>query len=71
MKLFSTDVLSVRSLLGTVVCLLLACGNLAAQLPYINAGPDSAFAQMDFAQMYMDASTRQQKKNQEQNGSAQ
>lgn len=65
MKLFSAF-LGVRSLLGTVVCLLLASCKLAAQLPFINAGPDSAFAQVDFAQMYMDTSTREQKKNQEQ-----
>jgi Ca-activated chloride channel homolog len=32
----------------------LATTPLFAQLPYINAGPDSAFAQVDFAQMYLD-----------------
>ncbi len=53
-----------------LVFLLIAASSLLAQqqtmLPFINAGPDSAFAQIDFAQMYMDSSTREQKKNQEQ-----
>jgi Ca-activated chloride channel family protein len=37
-----------------------------AQLPYMNAGPDSAFAQIDFAQIYLDTGNRQVKKNAEQ-----
>lgn len=37
-----------------------------AQLPYMNAGPDSAFAQIDFAQIYLDTGNRQMKKNAEQ-----
>jgi len=50
---------------GVVLCL---CGALFAQymLPYMNAGPDSAFAQVDFAQLYMDTTTREQQKNAEQ-----
>ncbi len=35
-------------------------------LPYMNAGPDSAFAQMDFAQLYMDTTNKEQKNNVEQ-----
>jgi Ca-activated chloride channel homolog len=65
MKLLSAKSFNARSLLWTGICLLIASGDLAAQLPFINAGPDSGFAQVDFAQMYMDTSTRQQKKNQE------
>lgn len=36
------------------------CGEISAfaQIPYFNAGPDSGFAQMDFAQMYMDQINR-------------
>ena len=41
-------------------------GSLFAQLPFMNAGPDSAFAQVDFAQMYMDTANKEQFKNQEQ-----
>ena len=37
-----------------------------AQLPFMNAGPDSGFAQMDFAQLYLDGTNRQQKLNAEQ-----
>ena len=36
-----------------------------AQLPYINAGPDSAFAQIDFAQMYLDQQNRAAKKSEQ------
>jgi len=35
-------------------------------LPFMNAGPDSGFAQMDFAQMYLDQQNRQMKYNAEQ-----
>jgi len=35
-------------------------------LPYINAGPDSGFAQIDFAQLYMDTGNKEQFENQEQ-----
>jgi Ca-activated chloride channel homolog len=35
-------------------------------LPFMNAGPDSSFAQVDFAQMYMDTANKEQFKNQEQ-----
>lgn len=57
--------------LELLVCALafsLAGGTLAqAQgLPFMNAGPDSAFAQIDFAQLYLDTTNRQQKKNAEQ-----
>ena len=30
-----------------------------AQLPFMNAGPDSAFAQIDFAQLYLDTGNRE------------
>ena len=40
------------------------CGQ--SMLPYMNAGPDSAFAQVDFAQIYLDTATREQKKKAEQ-----
>jgi Ca-activated chloride channel homolog len=35
-------------------------------LPFMNAGPDSAFAQVDFAQIYMDTTNKELFKNQEQ-----
>jgi Ca-activated chloride channel homolog len=35
-------------------------------LPYINAGPDSQFAQIDFAQLYMDTGNHELLKNEEQ-----
>jgi len=55
-------------LLVCAVAFGLAGGTLArAQgLPFMNAGPDSAFAQIDFAQLYLDTTNRQQKKNAEQ-----
>lgn len=61
-------VVSLAVLPRTCVFVLLFSGSLVAQsmLPFMNAGPDSGFAQMDFAQMYMDTSTREQQKNQEQ-----
>lgn len=34
----------------------------SAQLPFMNAGPDSAFAQVDFAQMYLDQINRHAEK---------
>jgi len=37
-----------------------------AQIPYINAGPDSGFAQMDFAQMYLDQINRRANKTEQQ-----
>ena len=38
----------------------------AAQIPYMNAGPDSGFAQMDFAQMYLDQINRRANKTEQQ-----
>jgi len=35
-------------------------------LPFMNTGPDSAFAQVDFAQIYMDTANKEQQKNAEQ-----
>lgn len=54
--------------LRVIVAIFCFSGGLFAQsiLPYMNAGPDSAFAQVDFAQIYMDTATREQKKNAEQ-----
>jgi len=48
-----------RRLLAWVAAFLL-CGEIAAlaQLPFMNAGPDSAFAQIDFAQIYLDTQNR-------------
>jgi VWFA-related protein len=37
-----------------------------AQVPYINTGPDSAFAQIDFAQLYLDQQNRHLKKVEQQ-----
>jgi len=51
--------------LAVALCL---CSGLHAQsmLPFMNAGPDSSFAQIDFAQLYMDTTNREQKHNVEQ-----
>ncbi len=54
--------------MAVVVCL---SSRLHAQLPFMNAGPDSLFAQMDFAQLYMDGTSRQQKNNAEQKAARQ
>jgi Ca-activated chloride channel homolog len=35
----------------------------SAQLPYINAGPDSGFAQIDFAQLYLDQMNRRSERS--------
>lgn len=42
------------------VAALWLCGQISAlaQIPYMNAGPDSGFAQIDFAQMYLDQMNR-------------
>ena len=37
-----------------------------AQVPYMNAGPDSGFAQIDFAQMYLDQINRHAKQSEQQ-----
>jgi Ca-activated chloride channel homolog len=37
-----------------------------AQLPFMNAGPDSAMAQIDFAQIYLDTGNRAMKRNADQ-----
>ena len=42
-----------------------------SMLPFMNAGPDSAFAQIDFAQLYLDTTNREQKKNAEQKAARQ
>jgi Ca-activated chloride channel homolog len=67
MSCFLVKALSSRAL-RTVALSLLAPGSLPAQnmLPFLYAGPDSAFAQIDFAQMYMDTANKEQLKNQEQ-----
>jgi Ca-activated chloride channel family protein len=56
--------------LAVALCM---CDGLHAQsmLPFMNAGPDSLFAQIDFAQLYMDGSSRQQKDNAEQKAARQ
>lgn len=51
------------------VCALAVCwhAEMTAQssLPFMNTGPDSAFAQVDFAQMFLDNTTKEQQKNAE------
>ena len=61
----SINILAILRICAVASCL---CGGLVAQnmLPYMNAGPDSAFAQMDFAQLYMDTTNKEQKNNVEQ-----
>ena len=56
--------------LAVALCL---CSGLHAQglLPFVNAGPDSAFSQIDFAQIYMDSTIREQKNNVEQKAARQ
>ncbi len=50
---------SCYALLAASAVLWLGCGiRCWAQLPFINAGPDSGFAQVDFAQMYLDQINR-------------
>lgn len=69
MNCFLSKALNRFVLAGTAVFSLAASGSLFAQqtlLPFMNAGPDSGFAQMDFAQMYMDTANKEQFKNQEQ-----
>ena len=57
---------AVRSLTWFVAFCL--CGGTAAlaQLPFMNAGPDSSFAQIDFAQLYLETQNREQKNNEHQ-----
>jgi tetratricopeptide (TPR) repeat protein len=45
-----------------LICLNLGW-SVSAQVPYINAGADSAFAQIDFAQMYLDQINRHAKES--------
>jgi len=51
------------------VCALAVClhAEMTAQasLPFMNTGPDSAFSQVDFAQMFLDNTTKAQQKNAE------
>src|SRR5208282_3140118 len=55
-----------RRLTGAVALWLCAGSVAHAQLPFMNAGPDSGFAQIDFAQLYLDGTSKQQAKNAEQ-----
>lgn len=58
---------SVKAALAWWVALWLGGGTAAfAQLPIMNAGPDSSFAQVDFAQLYLDTQNREQAKNEQQ-----
>ena len=43
----------------------------SAQLPYFNTGPDSSFAQIDFAEMYLDQQNRDASRTAEQRASQQ
>lgn len=60
-----------RILVQVLAVGLCLCSRVYAQLPFMNAGPDSAFAQIDFAQLYMDGSSRIQKDNAEQKAARQ
>jgi Ca-activated chloride channel homolog len=68
MNCFLVNVRNFRTLLRAAAWLLLAPGTLLSQasLPYMNTGPDSGFAQIDFMQMYLDKTNKEQFKNQEQ-----
>ena len=61
------NVISLRALARLSALLLLASDTLLAQanLPFMNAGPDSAFSQVDFAQMFLDRTNKELLKNQE------
>ena len=54
-------------LLALIVAVWL-CGGVSAwaQIPYMNAGPDSGFAQIDFAQMYLDEANQHAKQTEKQ-----
>lgn len=65
-----TRISSLRSVIAAAfICLpaILGPARAVAQssLPFMNGGPDSAFSQVDFTQMFMDNQNREQKKNQE------
>jgi Ca-activated chloride channel homolog len=49
---------SIQCLLAWVVFWLVGGISALAQIPYMNTGPDSGFAQIDFAQMYLEQVTR-------------
>jgi Ca-activated chloride channel homolog len=55
-KIDSLEILKRGLLWAAVFCLF--PGAVHAQLPFINAGPDSAFEQVDFAQIYLDTQNR-------------
>lgn len=66
-------VFTIHGLLRCFACSLIGLGCAvvsSAQLPYMNAGPDSGFAQIDFAQMYLDQQNRDMKGNAEQQAAA-
>jgi Ca-activated chloride channel homolog len=66
MNRFLANMLNLRAFLRIGALLLLLSDTLLSQmLPYMNAGPDSGFAQIDFAQMYLDKTNKEQFKNQE------
>jgi Ca-activated chloride channel family protein len=66
----SRNAVALVCVLAVALCM---CGGLHAQsmLPFMNAGPDSLFAQLDFAQLYMDGSSRVQKSNADQKAARQ
>jgi len=57
-----------QRLLLAVLCAVAVCICIPAQaqLPFMNTGPDSAFAQIDFAEIYMDTQNKEQRDSQEQ-----
>ena len=69
----SRDPLDMMTPLRALAVALCLCSGLHAQglLPFVNAGPDSAFSQIDFAQIYMDNTIKEQKNNIEQKAARQ
>jgi VWFA-related protein len=58
---FKTKVTLLEWLLTSAVALALCGGTAHAQFAYINAGPDSGFSKVDFAEMYLDRQNREMK----------
>ena len=63
-ELPSLSILRMLAVCAVAVCLH-AEMTAQASLPFMNTGPDSAFSQVDFAQMFLDKTTKAQQKNAE------
>lgn len=65
--LFGRDSIRVMARVSICAFAVLLPATLVAQgfAPFMNSGPDSGFAQIDFAQIYMDTMGREEKKNAE------